>query len=55
MREQKIVAEQTAQSMEAISQRVEHTSGAVSEVSTTAAQAAGIAQVLEASVRRFKV
>ena len=55
MREQKIVAEQTAQSMEAISQRVEHTSGAVSEVSSTAAQAANIALVLETAMRRFKV
>ena len=55
MREQKIVAEQTAQSMEAISRRVEHTSSAVSSVSATASQAAGIAQELEGSVRRFKV
>ena len=55
MREQKTVAEQTAQSMEAISQRVEHTSGAVAEVSSTASKAAGIAQVLEAAMRRFKL
>jgi methyl-accepting chemotaxis protein len=55
MREQKIVAEQSAQSMEAIAQRVEHTSGAVAEVSETASQAAGVAQALEASMRRFKL
>lgn len=55
MREQKIVAEQTAKSMEAIAQRVEHTSGAVSEVSATATQAAGIAQALESAMGRFRL
>jgi methyl-accepting chemotaxis protein len=55
MREQKIVAETSAQSMEAIAQRVEHTSGAVAEVSETASRAAGVAQTLEASMRRFKL